>query len=576
MAPPGFLRKVALPVGLAALAALVLATLLGNFLQNAGPLDASLAAAFAFFAAGAVLSWLDKPKTWGAFAGDVTRGAAIGFAGMGVIQAFFDAGAVPLWALVAGFGWGVQRAHRHVLALVRAQAPPQKQLVLGFLDKRELSALGFLLGGYALAGFALYGVFAAFAGLIPFAGRGLAIGVAVYALYGARLLLKFASHDDAAPAAGLVAWLKANALRNAIVVLLLVAYAVYRDALAASVPYFPLVEFGLGVAVFGFVLARLRARLRRESTARATASEARAHQPRVDRLSEPAYDALARPVGQWLETGRGQREYYETLRGALGAEDPKPLAPVLAYREPPPTPVLPLAFSMMGGMLGALGIAVCLVAAFHEASGRFEPASFPLALAVLALGAYRLQDAARKHLQPWPALGLAALGVALLFAAFLWATTLLGAAPSVVWYVVLGVCAVMLAVPAFSSWRLDKALREGTHAAAPRELPARELQLGLARHRKVAGVATATLIMILLPVPIALKYVADRGLLPAGLVEFYGHLTAAILWVLVGAIASSLVQFFGLARARPEIMAGLKRRRDARLALHHQIMQSME
>lgn len=578
------LRVVAIPSLAAGVVAIFLGAFLGAFVVDVGPLHVSLAAAWAFYAAGRGLLHWDVPKHAGAALQRVATGGALGLAGMGLLLALFEDGPgwpyTPLWALALGFASGVSRSHKPLLA--RARGREAQGRLWGVFDRRELAALGILLFGYAMAGLALWRLFLAFSGVIPEAGKALTIGIALYALHGARLLLAFASHESGSQGAGFLGWFKANLLRNAIVVLLLVAYAVYRGDLSRSLPFFPFLEFALGMAVFTFLLARLRSRISREATDRATASDAQAHRQKVQTLAEPEYDAVAGPVSRFIETGRGQREYVETLRALAmlppAQADPL-LAPVAAHREPYPQPVLPLGPAVASALLSwGLG-GVALLFLFLNVFDAPWKAGLVAALVLFGVGAYVTQGEARKRLRPWDAVGMAALGVVLVAGTIVYAVLETSGGmpiPAAFWWTTTSVSALALGVPAYLSWRLDKALREGTYVAPPREPPALELvkQLRAARQRAVVG--AATLLGLLLLVPPVARWVAERGWGFEGFPQFYSDLMTAAFWVFAALVGGSLVRFWALRRARSGVLAEERRRRDARLSLHKTLMQHLE
>ncbi|HEX2021396.1 MAG TPA: hypothetical protein VHH36_01680 [Candidatus Thermoplasmatota archaeon] len=568
------------PVLLAALVAAAIGALVGQVLVDPATLRVSLVVAWAIFAAGRAFAFVDKPKGVGGVVGEVATGVALGVAAAAVLSSFFDL--ETHWALLAGTGLGIARAHKPLMRRVR-DAGPRDRLVLGFLDPREGVALGVLLAGYALLGVSLWRLHADFGRFLPESGKLLAIGGALYALYGAKLLLGFASHDAAAREAGFVAWLRANLLRNAIVLVLLVAYVAYRDDLAGSVPFYPLIEFALGMAVFGFVLARLRSRLRRDRAEHATASVARPHRQRVDTLTEGEYEAVSRPVSRFLETGRGLADYEATVREAARLDGPQAdaaLAPIRAWREPPESPPLPLAWGVAASVAGGLALAIGVVVLVLGFAPEEVPLALQLASATLGLSVYRAQDAARAHRQPWRAVALAGAGSAFLLggAAPLATRLPLGLVHGGLGWLTLLLAALALAgIPALLSWRQARRLASGEGAAPlPSELPSEVLDRSMRASRKRAGVAAVAAIVILLLVPFLVKWLAKRAIVPPDFAEVYNDVAGAALWVLVAVGASAVARFAGLSRARPAVVADERRRRAGRLALHSSVMRRLE
>lgn len=577
-------RVLVLPVVLATVLAFGLGAFLPSFLQDGEPLLMGLVVGWAFYAIGRGLLWWDVPRGAGAALQAVSAGAAVGVAAVGLLDALLDDGPgwpmTPWWALVLALSVGVYRAHRPMLKAARAK-PPEGRL-WGVFDRRELAALAVLVGGYAMAGLALHRLFSAFSPLVPSAGQALTLGVVAYALYGARLLLAFAAHDEAAAGGGFLAWFKANLLRNALVVVVLVAYGVYRDDLARAVPHFPLVEFGLGVSLFAFVLARLRAHLRRGAAAASTTSDARAHRQKVETLAEPDYDAVAGPVARFVETGRGQREYMETVVQAAGL-DPRDaedvLAPVRAHREPPPQPVLPYDAAVAAYLLGAFFACVGVFAALTTFAD--VPAKYAtlLALVVAAFALVGMQAEARRRLRPWLGLAYAGAGLALLLGVFFLGLLDPGDAaslPGEVWLVVLGVSAVILGVPTYQAWRQERDLRLGAWTAAPRAMPAAELDGDLRRARSRFGIAAGVALGVYVVVPPLARWMGRLPFGMEGFPDFYAELAGVGAWGFLAVGVPALVRFAALRRARPIVLAEERRRRDARLSLHATVMSTLE
>lgn len=575
--------QVVVPAVVAAVVAWLAWAFLRAFLQDEQTLVVGIVAAWAFYAIGrGVLHW-DVPKGGGAALQRLIAGSAVGLLGLTFLLAAFEDGPgwplTPWWALAAGAGIGMWRASKPLVNTAREREDAGR--AWGVFDRRELLALGVLLGGYALAGVAFHRLFLAFSGVIPESGKALAIGAAVYALYGAKLLLAFASHDAKASGRGFLAWFKANLLRNAIVALVLVAYAVYRDDLARNVPFFPLVEFGLGIALFSFVLARLRSRIKRESTDAATASEATPHRQRADPIPDPEYDAVAAPIARFIETGRGQREYLDTLRHASGLPHERAdalLEPVARHREPPPAPVLPMSAEAQSAGVTILFAACAAFAFFHAMLGVEPLDAFTLALLLVGVGVYFTQVIPRRHHQPWLAVGVAAAGAvfcALVFLAAVERADSVSSLPGIAWRILGVVLLVAIGIPALIAWRHERRARQEL-PHAPREAPHVEIERGLrkARTRVVltAGVAFGALVVV----PPLARWAAARPWGMEGFPEFYGSLMKVAVWIFLAVGAGALTRFAGLSRARAHVLAEERRRRALRLNLHAEAMRTLE
>lgn len=579
------MRAVVLPTLAAALLLALAGSFLVGFLQDAQTVVGGLIATWAAYSIGRGLAHWDFPKGYGAALRQVLLGVAAGFLATTLLNAVFLEGpgwpATPWWAFAAGVGWGCYRSHKPVLERVRETPAPEASRLGGVLDRRELGALALLVVPYLFTGFALYQVFAAFSPLIPGAGRGLTIGIALFALHGARLLLAFASHETAS-AGGFVGWFKENLLRNAIAALVLVAYAVFRADLSRSLPFFPLVEFGLGMAVFAFVLARLRARLKRDRTELASASGARPHAQRVDTLSESDYDSVSRPVAAFIESGRGVGDYIVAVREAARldpAAEEAVLGHVRDYRQPPEPPALPLAWAV--GATAAAGLAIAIaVGVWLDAMGAPFSVVWTIGLGVMGLAVYRMQDAARAHLRPWDGFAYAAGGTGMLLLSFLLLLNEGGvpllALPGIVWAVVLGIVGLVLGIPAFLAWRQARQLREGTLPPARHARGGLEITQGLQKMRRRAGVAVVSAFILFALVPPLLSWVHEQGFMDRGFLGFYDGFAAGAFWVLVAFGGSALVRFAGWSRARPAVLAREKALRARRLEIHSEAMRRLE
>lgn len=582
-AKPSLARGVILPSLLGVIGFGVLGLFLSKLLGDSITLAFGLGLGCTSFVAGRILGHLDRPRGRGVFLRHVLAGVALGFVGWAVLRSIFLSGPgwpwTPWWVLAGGFGVGLYRSHRALLQQARGAEDARR--VWGVFHPRDLEALAVLMLGYAIVGVTGFLVFRAFSGLIPGAGKMLTIATAVYALQGARLLLRFAS-EERASSGGWVGWLKANALQNAIVVLLLVAYAVFRDELATSVPFFPLVEFGLGIAVFGFVLARLRARMRREGAALGSASDAKDHVRVVTELREVDYDAIARPVTRFIEAGTGQAEYGEAVAAALPENDPRReplLAPLRAHREPPRPPPLALPWAFAAGGAMALGLAVAAFTLGTRLLHADMPFPIILALVFVALGVYAQQDAARAHHRPWLGLAIASGGAGILFLDFLLFASTVGSifgVPTLVWGIAGAIAAALLGVPAYAGWRLQQRLSRGLVVDARRVAPALEMQNEIQRTRKRAATMTFVALAILLPVPWLAGWLAGRNLIPEGFPTFLDDVLAVTIWVAAAFGIAAVVRFYGLTRGRPALLARERAKRARRLAVHRTLMQSLE
>lgn len=584
MEPKKLGSGVVLPSALAAAGFGVFGLFLSTFLGDRRALLIGLGAAWLSFTLGRVLQHVDRPRGYGESARHLLTGASFGFAGFAFLNAVFLRGPgwpwTPWWALGAGFGFGLSRAHAPLLrhGHERGDAPRW----LGVLHPKDLEALVVLATGYVLLGVCGFFILRAFGRAFGGSGQLLALAMAAYALHGARLLLRFASEERAGAGKGVVHFLKANALQLGIVALLLVAYAVFRERLSVAVPHFPLIEYGLGIALFGFVLARLRSRLRRDGSALATASEARDHARVVAQLREADHDAVARPVTRFIESGHGKSEYADALLHALPEDDARRAAAAAAlqsHREPPRAPPLDLRWALAAGGVTALGLGLAGLTLGLRVLHADMPFPFVVALLFLAFAVYAQQDVARAHHRPWLAFAIAAIGTAILFLGFLLFAGSVGRValvPGAVWLVVGVIALVMLGVPAQAAWRHAKLAAKGQLVDARRKAPPLEHEQETQKMRKRAATMTLAAFVVLLPVPWLAGWLAERGFAPADFPPFLGDVLAVAVWVVTAFGGGALVRFYGLARGRADLLAREKEKRERRLALHKAIMNDIE
>ena len=567
MAPtPSLARAVVTPAAVAAAIFGALGLFLSTFLGDTRALAVGLVAGWLAYGLGRLAEHLDLPRGHGAVARQALLGLAIGLGGFAVLNGLFRLGPgwpwTPWAAVAAGLGHGLTRAHRPLLA-----------------QGKHARALVLLLVGLAVLGLAGAYLLRTLLGFLP--GGLHAIVGALYVLHAARLLLAVAAEERVPVGKGAIAWLKANALQNAIVVLLLVAYLAFRAPLAATMPYFALVEYGFGVALFAFVLARLRGRLRREGSALPTASDARDHQRAVAELREPEHDAIARPVTRFVESGHAAHEYAAALASALPESDPRRamLAERLSqHREPPRPPPLPLAWGLAAGGAIAVGLSIAgLVAGLKLGSSM--PIPLGMALVLLGFAIYAQQDVIRAHHRAWLAVGIAAIGTLVLLVAFLLfagAAGPLSAVPRLVWGIVASIAALLVGLPAWTSWRHVRRLRAGGHADARRLAPAMEHAAWTQKARGSAATLLLVGAILLFPLPWLAASFAERGLFPAGFPLFLRNLLAVAMWVVAGFGAAALIRYHGLTRAREGLLAREREKRARRLALHRSLMQTLE
>lgn len=496
---------------------------------------------------------------FGALAGAVTVRAA-GFLG--------DDADVFRWAAAAGAGVALIRAHRGLLGdASRFRIAPADAW-------RPAATL--VVPGLPLLPWGAHGLVTS---VLEVPNLFLLVG-ALYALYALRLLLNLAAMGARDSGPGFLGWIRAQWFSVAVVAALLAGYVGFRGDLAEHVPFFPLLEFALGMTVFGFALAHLRHRVRAGLAERPVGSERRAHAPRLDVATETDYEGARRPLAAFVETGRGGPDYVSAVR-AYARLDPARaadvLAPVAAYRRPHRLPALPLGWHAGAAIVASAGIALGLFSLL--ATNLAAADGVPLGIAVIGLGVYRLQDACRRYARPALGFGAGAAGTAIVLVAFLVFVQQnggIGRVPPMVWYVVGAVVIGFLAVPALAGYRLAKRLRRDDALREALESPADEIANGIATQRRRGALALGWTIAVAFVAPPIVAWIATLDLPLAadirGFSSFYSALVPLLAYGGFGLAGAAALRWAGLAQARPRVLADAVHRRAERLALHRQVM----
>lgn len=192
-------------------------------------------------------------------------------------------------------------------------------------------------------------------------------GAAIFASYALRVLLQHLSAHVVEPkGGGWMAGFLAHAPAIMVVGAIVGSYLAFREDVNAAIPFLPLWEFGLGIALMSALIARGRNRLKATLTEAPIASRARTHRVRVDAYPDAAFRDVARVLGDYLASGRGRRAYRDTLQKVAGwdaALAEEAFADFDAYRDRRDALPLPLGFGLVSAVLlfTGLGAAVAIV-----------------------------------------------------------------------------------------------------------------------------------------------------------------------------------------------------------------------
>lgn len=582
-------RDLILPlVALAALAAGAVAYFAPQ--GDRGMVLAGIVGGLALRALARVVYYLRQPATFYPVIVGVLRGGGFAVAAVFALLEFVtDGPGMPLTAWQLGLFIVCFSVLRQAKTLVKGPGLP------------ILITLLTAIGAGAWGGFNAYrNLF----GWLPGAGQLLWLAALGYGMVSLRALLAFASEDEAGKGAGWAEWLRANFWRNLVFVGLLVAYLAFRDNLAASIRMFPIIEFTLGLGVLGFVLTRVRGRIRASLTEKPTAAEWKPHEQRVERVSEPEHDRVHDVVGAFLTTGARREEYAELLAKAARADGDAARAyrdPVMSFRERRRHGHLPYAAAALAAIVIAAGLAVALyvsILTFIELTQRASGGSgeveivgiVPLGLALAGAAVWFTQGVAARNESVGGLAAAGLLGTGFVVAAILGflantieAARQAGAIPpgqtfvdSVAWFVFVGIgilAVVGLGVPGYRAWRLARQLRDNTieREGDDRAERARE---GFRTHTKFAIAWIVTAFLITVPANFLLEILATSGAIPIDFPDEYRRIQPPILVLLASLGAMSLVLLVGYSFARPLVAREAETNRARRLELHRAMMQA--
>lgn len=200
-------------------------------------------------------------------------------------------------------------------------------------------ALG--IAGVVLGGAGAILLYRAFGAWLPFSDEApTVLGVAIAAAC-VLAVLRAASHGTSR-ASRTAALISGNSARALYLVVAIAGYFVVRPRLAGSVQHVDLIEYGLGLSIASFLLARWRAESAKRAPERPWASVATRHVAQVRPLPDRRWLDVDATVGAFVEQGQGRERYAQLLVASLEAAraDETVVASVRervdAYRDLPP------------------------------------------------------------------------------------------------------------------------------------------------------------------------------------------------------------------------------------------------
>jgi hypothetical protein len=419
--------------------------------------------------------------------------------------------------------------------------------------------------------------------LVAFAGKLLFLFALSYGLLCLRVLLGFAGQEEKTDGTGILDWLRANFWRNLVLVALLGGYLVFRDQLAAIVPDFPIVEFVLGLALFGAIVSRARSRLRSSLAERPVSADWRPHEQKIERLSEEDFDSVHSVVGSFLAEGQRKREYAELVAKVATAHgtDPAPLvAPIDSHRDSRRYAPEPWAATVAARVLLAAATAYALyqAIALYQGPGTEIVGIVPLGFLLAGCFAWSAQGVALRNESPAGLIVVGALS-AILLAIGVWGEMGIHGDPTQFPLPILVVVAVALAavagIPAFQAIRLRKRiLMEGTRVTP--EMRRKIATQGAMRHAKFLLAWAITALLVSIPASAALSVLVAHGLVPPSFNQSYVNVEQPILILLGGLGGASLIQTAAQLGVRPMVRREDFENEKRRAALHLHIMDALQ
>lgn len=546
----------------------------GGYLATTGKMLvlAGVAAAVACRIAARFVFYFRKPAKFFPVVVGVIRGAGFGFLGVLTLLEFVpDGPGMPLSAWQLGLFILCFSVIRQAKTLVKGPGLP------------ILATLLLAMGGGAWGGYNAYRYLIGSLPL-PFTGQLLWLAAVGYLAACVRALLAFAGEDEAGKGASWADWARANFWRNLVFVGLLIAYLVFRDDIAYYVPFFPIIEFSLGMMVLGFVLTRVRTRIRATLTEAPTAADWKRHVQRVERVSEAEHDQVHEVLGAFLTTGARRDEYADVFTKAARVEGDAAkslVLPVSEFRDTRKVGHLPYVASLAAALVFATGITIALFVLIDNATpeGSQIVGIGPFGLSIAGVAVWFTQIPARRVES---VVGLATsgiLGVALV-AASLYGYYLDGIGPGAALASpsLLAIVAVLLAglaaIPGYRAWALSRAIRAGSIARdeTPRESKARA---GFRRQAKFLVLWIVAAFVITFPITVALEFLDSRDITPDGLPSAYANIQASLLVLFGAAALASLALMLGYAVARPLVAREDAQNRARRHELHASMMRAV-
>ncbi|MHB8584926.1 MAG: hypothetical protein ACYDDF_03705 [Thermoplasmatota archaeon] len=418
---------------------------------------------------------------------------------------------------------------------------------------------------------------------LPYTGQLLYLAAVIYAVFALRVILAFTGEDESQKDATVFDWLRANFWRNFVLVVILGAYLAFRDQIAAVVPDFPVVEFMIGLAVFGAVVARARSRLRATLSEGPVTANWKPHEQRIERLAEPEFDQVNGVIGDFLQNGKRKGEYAKVVAQAAHLDGPDAdqfVAPVLRHREVhryAPEP-----------WVAVLAGRICIAAASAYALYRFiELASspgteivgiVPLGLILSGIFAFSAQESARRAESVNGLVVVGAISALLLGIGLFEESALHGGPaqyPPVLWAIVIIALLGVVAFPCFRAWKLRKLLATEGSQVTPAERAQRSAK-GASQHAKLLLAWAVTALIISVPATAALSFAVAQGLVSDGVRTSYINVEEPVLILLGGLGAASFIQTAAQLAVRPLVKREDSDNEKKRRTLHLQMMRSLE
>lgn len=181
-------------------------------------------------------------------------------------------------------------------------------------------AAGLGAAGIALLGAGSYLFLEAFHRVLPFTEELRSLLILAAALAMGLHLLRSAAASGTGRGPSAVRFLTESSGRLVWLAITVAGYLLFRPSIQKGVEHLELYEYGLGLAIAGFVFARAKGYLKQRAPERAWASPHVSHRQHVKALYDRRYAEVEGVVTAWIERGEAKDRYFDIVLRNLAVE----------------------------------------------------------------------------------------------------------------------------------------------------------------------------------------------------------------------------------------------------------------